>query len=215
MRRNLFNATMAGCSVRVCASLASLARCLGFLGVDRSLVVYDPCRLLVERRGMNITLEYKSATWSAFSHVIDNGKSNDRPDDFEHRFGELSMAILTLIPCVGTDDDDDDDDVGTLYSCVLLARFARSVSGFSRNRSASRKHDPLLHSLASLRPSSQLHALPLDPPSQQGTGLTECVLSGLLSKSGKKVLHMDREDYYGGASASLNLTQVSVARASS
>lgn len=47
---------------------------------------------------------------------------------------------------------------------------------------------------------------------QQGTGLTECVLSGLLSKSGKKVLHMDREDYYGGASASLNLTQVSACR---
>jgi RAB protein geranylgeranyltransferase component A len=34
------------------------------------------------------------------------------------------------------------------------------------------------------------------------------MLSGLLSVDGKKVLHMDREDYYGGASASLNLTQV-------
>ncbi|KAF5385470.1 hypothetical protein D9757_005399 [Collybiopsis confluens] len=41
-----------------------------------------------------------------------------------------------------------------------------------------------------------------------GTGLTECVLSGLLSKEGKKVLHMDRNDYYGGDSASLNLTQL-------
>jgi len=41
-----------------------------------------------------------------------------------------------------------------------------------------------------------------------GTGLTECMLSGLLSVDGKKVLHMDREDYYGGASASLNLTQL-------
>ncbi|KAJ9118251.1 Rab GDP dissociation inhibitor alpha [Naganishia vaughanmartiniae] len=41
-----------------------------------------------------------------------------------------------------------------------------------------------------------------------GTGLTECMLSGLLSVEGKKVLHMDREDYYGGASASLNLTQL-------
>jgi RAB protein geranylgeranyltransferase component A len=41
-----------------------------------------------------------------------------------------------------------------------------------------------------------------------GTGLTECVLSGLLSVEGKKVLHMDRNDYYGGDSASLNLTQV-------
>jgi RAB protein geranylgeranyltransferase component A len=42
-----------------------------------------------------------------------------------------------------------------------------------------------------------------------GTGLTECILSGLLSVEGKKVLHMDRNDYYGGDSASLNLTQAS------
>jgi len=41
-----------------------------------------------------------------------------------------------------------------------------------------------------------------------GTGLTECVLSGVLSVEGKKVLHMDRNDYYGGESASLNLGQV-------
>ncbi|KDQ14429.1 hypothetical protein BOTBODRAFT_32562 [Botryobasidium botryosum FD-172 SS1] len=41
-----------------------------------------------------------------------------------------------------------------------------------------------------------------------GTGLTECMLSGLLSVEGKKVLHMDRNDYYGGDSASLNLTQL-------
>ncbi|KAF9430214.1 Rab GDP dissociation inhibitor alpha [Entomortierella beljakovae] len=41
-----------------------------------------------------------------------------------------------------------------------------------------------------------------------GTGLTECILSGLLSIEGKKVLHMDRNDYYGGESASLNLTQL-------
>eukprot|EP00051_Salpingoeca_urceolata_P026419 m.477241 g.477241 ORF g.477241 m.477241 type:complete len:445 (+) comp20789_c0_seq1:152-1486(+) len=36
-----------------------------------------------------------------------------------------------------------------------------------------------------------------------GTGLKECILSGLLSVAGKKVLHVDRNDYYGGASASL------------
>lgn len=36
-----------------------------------------------------------------------------------------------------------------------------------------------------------------------GTGLKECILSGLLSVNGKKVLHMDRNDYYGGPSASL------------
>ncbi|KFH72432.1 secretory pathway GDP dissociation inhibitor 1 [Podila verticillata NRRL 6337] len=41
-----------------------------------------------------------------------------------------------------------------------------------------------------------------------GTGLTECILSGLLSIEGKKVLHLDRNDYYGGDSASLNLTQL-------
>jgi len=41
-----------------------------------------------------------------------------------------------------------------------------------------------------------------------GTGLKECVLSGLLSVAGKKVLHMDRNDYYGGECASLNLEQL-------
>jgi len=40
-----------------------------------------------------------------------------------------------------------------------------------------------------------------------GTGLTECILSGLLSVNGKKVLHLDRNDYYGGACASLTLEQ--------
>ncbi len=41
-----------------------------------------------------------------------------------------------------------------------------------------------------------------------GTGLKECVLSGLLSVDGLKVLHMDRNSYYGGESASLNLEQL-------
>ncbi|KAJ2719174.1 Rab GDP dissociation inhibitor alpha [Coemansia sp. Benny D115] len=41
-----------------------------------------------------------------------------------------------------------------------------------------------------------------------GTGLTECVLSGILSVEGKKVLHIDRNDFYGGESASLNLTNL-------
>lgn len=36
-----------------------------------------------------------------------------------------------------------------------------------------------------------------------GTGLKECILSGMLSVSGKKVLHMDRNKYYGGESASI------------
>jgi Rab GDP dissociation inhibitor len=38
-----------------------------------------------------------------------------------------------------------------------------------------------------------------------GTGLTECVLSGVLSVKGQKVLHIDRNDHYGGESASLNI----------
>merc|ERR1711871_783755 len=41
-----------------------------------------------------------------------------------------------------------------------------------------------------------------------GTGLKECILSGLLSVSGKRVPHMDRNNYYGGTSASLNLKQL-------
>ena len=53
-----------------------------------------------------------------------------------------------------------------------------------------------------------------------GTGLTECILSGLLSQEGikkcnyklfrlgKKVLHIDRNPYYGDESASLNLTSL-------
>ncbi|EJT77787.1 rab GDP-dissociation inhibitor [Gaeumannomyces tritici R3-111a-1] len=38
-----------------------------------------------------------------------------------------------------------------------------------------------------------------------GTGLTECILSGVLSAQGKKVLHLDRNPYYGGEAASVNL----------
>lgn len=41
-----------------------------------------------------------------------------------------------------------------------------------------------------------------------GTGLKECIISGVLSVEGKKVLHMDRNNYYGGESASLNLNQI-------
>lgn len=41
-----------------------------------------------------------------------------------------------------------------------------------------------------------------------GTGLKECVLSGMLSVDGLKVLHMDRNSYYGGDCASLNLVQL-------
>ncbi|KAL0886648.1 hypothetical protein Bca101_010631 [Brassica carinata] len=40
-----------------------------------------------------------------------------------------------------------------------------------------------------------------------GTGLKECILSGLLSVDAVKVLHMDRNDYYGGESTLLNLNQ--------
>jgi len=41
-----------------------------------------------------------------------------------------------------------------------------------------------------------------------GTGLKECILSGLLSVHKKSLLHMDRNSYYGGESASLNLEQL-------
>merc|ERR1712166_1675006 len=41
-----------------------------------------------------------------------------------------------------------------------------------------------------------------------GTGLKECVLSGLLAVKGKKVLHLDRNSYYGAETASLNLTNL-------
>jgi Rab GDP dissociation inhibitor len=39
-----------------------------------------------------------------------------------------------------------------------------------------------------------------------GTGLKECVISGLLSTQGKRVLQVDRNGYYGGDGASLNLS---------
>lgn len=39
-----------------------------------------------------------------------------------------------------------------------------------------------------------------------GTGLKECVISGLLSVQGKRVLQVDRNGYYGADGASLNLT---------
>ncbi|KAF2165489.1 hypothetical protein M409DRAFT_55873 [Zasmidium cellare ATCC 36951] len=38
-----------------------------------------------------------------------------------------------------------------------------------------------------------------------GTGLTECILSGVESVKGKKVLHLDRNDHYGAEAASVNL----------
>ncbi|KAJ1856700.1 Rab GDP dissociation inhibitor alpha [Coemansia sp. RSA 1822] len=41
-----------------------------------------------------------------------------------------------------------------------------------------------------------------------GTGLTECMLSGILAVEGKKVLHIDRNNFYGGECASVNLTQL-------
>lgn len=41
-----------------------------------------------------------------------------------------------------------------------------------------------------------------------GTGLKECVISGLLSVQGLKILHIDRNNYYGADCASLNLTNL-------
>ena len=39
-----------------------------------------------------------------------------------------------------------------------------------------------------------------------GTGLQQCIISGLMSQDGKKVLHLDRNSFYGEDGASLNLT---------
>lgn len=41
-----------------------------------------------------------------------------------------------------------------------------------------------------------------------GTGLTECIISGLLSVHGKRVLHVDRNNYYGADTASLSLVNL-------
>lgn len=41
-----------------------------------------------------------------------------------------------------------------------------------------------------------------------GTGFTESMLSGLMALEGKRVLHIDRNGYYGDEAASLNLTSL-------
>ncbi len=41
-----------------------------------------------------------------------------------------------------------------------------------------------------------------------GTGITESILSGLLSLEGRKILHIDKNPFYGGEGASLNLTSL-------
>jgi Rab GDP dissociation inhibitor len=41
-----------------------------------------------------------------------------------------------------------------------------------------------------------------------GTGITESILSGLLSAEKNKVLNLDRNDYYGDSCGSLNLTKI-------
>lgn len=41
-----------------------------------------------------------------------------------------------------------------------------------------------------------------------GTGVTESVLSGLLSMEGNKILNLDKNPYYGDSGASLNLSKI-------
>ena len=41
-----------------------------------------------------------------------------------------------------------------------------------------------------------------------GTGITESILSGLLSMEGNKILNIDKNPYYGDSGASLNLTKI-------
>jgi Rab GDP dissociation inhibitor len=47
-----------------------------------------------------------------------------------------------------------------------------------------------------------------------GTGLTECILSGVLSVKGKKVLHIDRNDHYGGCVHPVPFPGLSLSRSS-
>ena len=56
-------------------------------------------------------------------------------------------------------------------------------------------------------PHTTTYSLPA-PVIIMGTGLKESILSGLLSVKGMKVLHIDRNSYYGGECASLNLTNL-------
>ncbi len=41
-----------------------------------------------------------------------------------------------------------------------------------------------------------------------GTGVTESILSGLLSMEGNKILNIDRNQFYGDSGASLNITRI-------
>lgn len=41
-----------------------------------------------------------------------------------------------------------------------------------------------------------------------GTGITESILSGLLSMEGNKVLNIDRNPFYGDSGASLNISRL-------
>ena len=41
-----------------------------------------------------------------------------------------------------------------------------------------------------------------------GFGLKECILWGLLSRIGKKILHLDKNNFFGAETASFNLTQL-------
>lgn len=39
-----------------------------------------------------------------------------------------------------------------------------------------------------------------------GTGLQQCIIAGLMAQEQKKILHLDRNGFYGEEGASLNLT---------
>ncbi len=44
----------------------------------------------------------------------------------------------------------------------------------------------------------------------EGTGLTESILSAAASWAGKKVLHVDKNDFYGSHWAALSLNEIDV-----
>ncbi|TKC34876.1 hypothetical protein EI555_009986 [Monodon monoceros] len=80
-------------------------------------------------------------------------------------------------------------------------------------KNALEKHDQLLDRHKPLKgtdrkhPYSDHNSAPSPSVNEEymimlGTGLMECILSGIMSVNGKKVLHMDRNPYYGGESAS-------------
>lgn len=89
-------------------------------------------------------------------------------------------------------------------SCGRLAEGAAAAA--HRRATAARARSPAAPWNRPLPPAPDSASTPSIHPHHSHP--QECIISGLLSVKGLKVLHMDRNDYYGGESASLNLKQV-------